>query len=179
MKFLLLIPSLVMSQDLEENDEDLDLFRNGIFQDGPGGTRKIGKYFPAEALEDEPTGLRCWKCDHKSVAACQAQGSLETCESNEDSCQLEIRTRKSNITKIKTGCKQKKACQRNQANNFFEQSFWYNKDKTQCRPETNRGYTVSVCRQCCWTDNCVNQGSGFWPKMKSESEAKAKNFQKF
>ena len=43
MKFLLLIPSLVLSQNLEENDDDLDLFRNGIFADGPGGTRKIGK----------------------------------------------------------------------------------------------------------------------------------------
>ena len=178
MKLLFLIVTFVNCQDLQENNDDLDLFRNGIFGEGPGGTRKIGKkdrpilkinfylgkYFPAEALEGEPTGLRCWKCDHKSVAACQgkahqnphlsycififvAQGTLETCESNEDSCQLEIRTRKSKITKIKTGCKQKEACQRNQANNFFEQSFWYNKSRTQCRPEANRGYTVSVCRQ--------------------------------
>ena len=107
------------------------------------------------------SGLRCWKCDADSVADCKgdlppsfhpfnyflAQGEIEICDENEDSCQLEIRTRKSKLTKIKTGCKQKIACKRNQANNFFRQSFWYRKDQTQCRPETNRLNIVSVCRQ--------------------------------
>ena len=43
MKLLFLIVNIVNCQSLQENDDDLDLFRNGIFGDGPGGTRKIGK----------------------------------------------------------------------------------------------------------------------------------------
>merc|ERR1712037_625627 len=163
LKFILFF-SFAFSQEIEEN---FDLFRNMFEANGPGSDRKIGKYFPMPTEVTETTakpfsGLRCWKCDADSVADCKAQGEIEICDENEDSCQLEIRTRKSKLTKIKTGCKQKIACKRNQANNFFRQSFWYRKDQTQCRPETNRLNIFSVCRQCCWTDNCVNADNNLW-----------------
>lgn len=76
----------------QEIDENFDLFRNMFETSGPGSDRKIGeflplflrdiffsgKYFPIPTQEAEVTapavefsGLRCWKCDHDSIADCQ------------------------------------------------------------------------------------------------------------
>lgn len=86
------------------------------------------------------------------------------CLENEESCELEIRTRLNQETGeydqigVTTGCKQLEACQNNQRQNFVEKD----KDLTQCRPETDKGYTHSVCRQCCWEEDCVGDAGNFW-----------------
>ena len=112
-----------------------------------------------------------------------AAGSIVECEENEDSCELEVRTRLNSATGyydqigIITGCKQKLACQNNQRQNFVGND----KDNTQCRPETDKGYDHSVrtslikiyliiriikilkvCRQCCWDNDCVGNSGNFW-----------------
>ncbi|CAG5080218.1 Oidioi.mRNA.OKI2018_I69.PAR.g9508.t1.cds [Oikopleura dioica] len=121
--------------------------------------------------EDEPaSNLSCWTCVATSIEDCQANGSLVSCLENEESCELEVRTRLNSesgdyfVEQIMTGCKQKLACQNNQSNNFIGKMGNFNKKKaeTQCRPETDQGYDHSVCRQCCWTDNCVNADGNFW-----------------
>jgi len=120
--------------------------------------------------EEPASNLSCWTCIATSVEDCQASGSLVSCLENEESCELEVRTRLNQqsgeyfIERISTGCKQKLACQNNQENNFIGKmgNFKKNKDITQCRPETDQGYDHSVCRQCCWTDNCVNADGNFW-----------------
>jgi len=108
--------------------------------------------------------LKCFTCRALSVEACQAAGSIVECEENEDSCELEVRTRLNSATGyydqigIITGCKQKLACQNNQKQNFVGKD----KDTTQCRPETDKGYDHSVCRQCCWDNDCVDNNGNFW-----------------
>merc|ERR1712037_845580 len=100
--------------------------------------------YPAPAAK-----LSCWTCHAYSMADCNAQGSLVACQSNQESCELEIRERQGKTEQILMGCKQKMACENNK-----KQNFWGNNPSwTQCRPEP--GYTHSVCRQCCETDSCT------------------------
>merc|ERR1712176_1047200 len=100
--------------------------------------------YPAPAAK-----LSCWTCHAYSMADCNAQGSLVACQSNQESCELEIRERQGKTEQILMGCKQKMACENNK-----KQNFWGNNPSwTQCRPEP--GCTHSVCRQCCETDSCT------------------------
>lgn len=70
------------------------------------------------------TGLKCWRCHATSFEECANNGYEETCQSNQESCELEIRERSHvrgqarYIESIITGCKQKMACSNNQAQNF-------------------------------------------------------------
>ena len=112
------------------------------------------------------TPIKCWTCRNAySYAECQSKGYLVTCQSNQESCELEVRERNGYVIQVNTGCKQAMACENNKAQNFqlgfkifwkfrFWASFWtwfHQSDPahTQCRPEA--GYTHSVCRQCCYT----------------------------
>lgn len=114
------------------------------------------------------TGLTCWKCNAKSFDDCEAYGYVETCQSNQESCELEIRERshyKSQariIEQINMGCKQKMACENNHSQNFQGDNPAY----TQCRPEMD--YTHSVCRQCCSENNCVKEPSWWYPVSRDE-----------
>lgn len=114
------------------------------------------------------TGLKCWRCHAKSFEECAQNGYEETCQSNQESCELEIRERSHvrgqarYIESIMTGCKQKLACANNQAQNFQNA----NPDYTQCRPEAEYGH--SVCRQCCEEDNCVKSPEWWYPTTRSE-----------
>ena len=75
---------------------------------------------------------------------------------------MEVRERNGYVIQINTGCKQAMACANNKAQNFQNS----NPDHTQCRPEA--GYTHSVCRQFCDTDNCVASPSFWMPASREE-----------
>merc|ERR1712037_732071 len=109
-----------------------------------------------------PTGLTCWRCDADSFELCESSGSVQTCQPNEGSCELEIRERNGYIMQIRTGCKAKDACEMNMAQNFKQQNPHY----TECRPEP--GYTHSVCRQCCSENNCVKEPNWWYPTTRTE-----------
>ncbi|CAG5077589.1 Oidioi.mRNA.OKI2018_I69.PAR.g8763.t1.cds [Oikopleura dioica] len=108
------------------------------------------------------TGLQCWRCDADSFELCESTGSVQTCQANEGSCELEIRERNGYIMQIRTGCKAKDACEMNMAQNFKQQNPHY----TECRPEP--GYTHSVCRQCCSENLCVKEPSWWYPTTRTE-----------
>lgn len=124
---------------------------NNYGPSGPGTTQA-----PAPAIS-------CFTCHGQTVEECQASGTIVACLENEESCELEVRTRYNTELAeyqqvgVITGCKQKLACQNNQKQNFIG-----NKDHTQCRPEIDQGYDHSVCRQCCWEDDCVDNNGNFW-----------------
>jgi len=150
------------------NNEDV---QNGGQNGGANyGANGGGQYGGGGGSEELASDLSCWTCEATSVEDCQASGTLVDCLENEESCELEVRTRLNQqsgeyfIERISTGCKQKLACENNQKNNFIGKmgNFNKNKDITQCRPETDQGYDHSVCRQCCSTDNCVNADGNFW-----------------
>ncbi|CAG5106341.1 Oidioi.mRNA.OKI2018_I69.chr1.g2799.t1.cds [Oikopleura dioica] len=124
-----------------------------------GNNAAYGKdNYPAPAAK-----LSCWTCHAYSMADCNAQGSLVACQSNQESCELEIRERQGKTEQIRMGCKQKMACENNKMQNFWGNNpAWQGSLElklpnpaawTQCRPEP--GYTHSVCRQCCETDSCT------------------------
>lgn len=108
-------------------------------------SRERGGLVPVPNPSDN---LQCWTCDATSVSECHFQGTLETCQDNEESCQYEQRKRKGVVTQIKTGCKATDSCENNKKQNFIGK--W---NFTQCRPESTQAH--SVCRQCCDTDNCT------------------------
>jgi len=124
-------------------------------------------YVTVEPVTDAPELLVCWTCDGATPEECLANGENVTCQENQGSCQLEVRKREQEdgsvaFVEYRTGCKQKRACRNNQKQNFVGG----NKDHTQCRPEEDLGYDHSVCRQCCYEDNCVSDGATFWLPVK-------------
>lgn len=136
-----------------------------------GGNNNSGNYgnnAPDTPTEGGAANLTCFTCNAQTVDECLATGELRACLENEESCELEVRTRYNKETEVYdqvgviTGCKQLLACQNNQKQNFFGTNFQKDKDVTQCRPETDQGYDHSVCRQCCWEDDCVANGGNFW-----------------
>ncbi|CBY43105.1 unnamed protein product, partial [Oikopleura dioica] len=106
--------------------------------------------------------LKCWTCDADSFELCGTSGREIQCQANEQSCELEIRQRQGVIMQIRTGCKSTDACKNNMSNNFRNRNPHY----TQCRPEA--GYTHSVCRQCCDSDNCVKDPEWWYPTTRTE-----------
>ena len=65
------------------------------------------------------TPIKCWTCRNAySYAECQSKGYLVTCQSNQESCELEVRERNGNVIQVNTGCKQAMACENNKAQNF-------------------------------------------------------------
>merc|ERR1712176_1230035 len=133
-------------------------------------TTKVGVITLDPITTETPELLVCWTCHAKDPEECMANGESVTCLENQEACQLEVRTREQEdgtyaFVEYRTGCKQKRACRNNQKQNFVGG----NKDYTQCRPEEDQGYDHSVCRQCCYEDNCVSDGSTFWmPEKRSE-----------
>jgi len=117
------------------------------------------------AAYDEPKALKCWKCHADSFDLCEQTGYLQTCQDNEESCELEIRERKGYVLQILTGCKSKNACLNNMAQNFQGDNDAY----TQCRPEgPTVGYMHSVCRQCCSEENCIKDPDWWFPQTRDE-----------
>lgn len=109
--------------------------------------------------------LKCWNCHADSFDLCEQTGYLQTCQENEESCELEIRERKGFVLQIFTGCKSKEACTNNMANNFQGTNPAY----TQCRPEgPEEGYMHSVCRQCCSEENCIKDPDWWFPQTRDE-----------
>lgn len=110
------------------------------------------------------SGLKCWKCNSNTLEQCELGGYEETCQDQNQSCELEIRERDGNVSQISMGCKQTTACkaQRNQNFNNANSKF------TQCRPE--QGFGHSVCRQCCSFNFCTRPKPGkYWfPNDRSE-----------
>ena len=65
------------------------------------------------------TSIQCWTCRNAySYAECQSKGYLVTCQSNQESCELEVRERNGYVIQVNTGCKQAMACENNKAQNF-------------------------------------------------------------
>lgn len=94
--------------------------------------------------------LICWECDNaKSMEDCKAQKRARKCNSNEKSCQQEIRTwgPGGKYMSITQRCKQRHACVNNHIQN--PRAAWKN---SQCQPI--RHPENSVCRCCCTHNYC-------------------------
>jgi len=129
----------------------------------PAKNRNLNRnvYNNGEVDEDEPL-LKCWTCEANSYSDCETRGTLETCQPNEKSCELEVRLKWGYANRVITGCKATDACQNNKEQNFKETQFSW----TQCRPE--RQFRFGVCRQCCDTDSCANQGQMWRPRTRED-----------
>ncbi|XP_039270723.2 P-selectin-like [Styela clava] len=93
-------------------------------------------------------GIRCLECfGVADDAACKAQGQIRECRWNQDACEIELRWHEGwggHILMYKQ-CKQSKACDNNHIQN--PRDAWA---PTQCNPDDFN----SVCRCCCYTDEC-------------------------
>jgi len=76
---------------------------------------------------------------------------LQHCGPQETSCQVTIRKRNGKYARVETGCKAAIACEQNKLNNFVG-GWVMPTTENQCRPGYDHG--PSVCRQCCFTNNC-------------------------
>ena len=74
---------------------------------------------------------------------------------------IKISTLCETVNQYRSQCKQKRACRNNQKQNFYP-NFWKNRDQSQCRPEEDKGYDHSVCRQCCFEDLCTIRDGEMW-----------------
>merc|ERR1719215_2051115 len=117
-------------------------------------------------LPKEEKRLKCLECSGNSYEECYRQGQIRTCGSTENSCMLEVRFEGSvnskngpQVRQVRSGCQQKIACINNMKQNFREidgnkvnlaDSHMHN-----CKIFSNTE-DVSVCRNCCFKDNCTN-----------------------
>jgi len=67
-------------------------------------------------------------------------------------CFAEIRKRDGSVINVNMGCKQAKACETNHEMNFRDPNPW----QQQCQFSNKKFGSNSVCRQCCYVDNCFN-----------------------
>merc|ERR1712048_815799 len=112
-------------------------------------------------------GHQCWTCHGKSYAECASNGAQAYCEGEQFHCFVAEKKHYGVVVQVEMGCKQDNACFRefnmnNRAYNggnampeiagFNFGQFAVNTYK-QCFPGDNTK-DVSLCRQCCKTDNC-------------------------
>ena len=83
-------------------------------------------------------------------------------------CFAEIRKRDGSVINVNMGCKQAKACETNHEMNFRDPNPWQQqvshkyesssrvKNPIQCQFSNKKFGSNSVCRQCCYVDNCFN-----------------------
>ncbi|XP_078484189.1 matrilin-3-like [Ciona intestinalis] len=93
-------------------------------------------------------GLLCMECDEsESIAECDVNGRLVACQSNQKTCETVVRRSgySPGDVKVIKGCKQKKACRNNQAQNTQVSG-----GGKQC----NADQPSSVCSCCCVGDGC-------------------------
>ena len=131
------------------NNNNYNSNNNNNADDGDSGSGDMG------SGDNYVAPLSCWRCDGaKNWGECAQLGHLEQCEESATSCQLTIRKRDGEVEGIFTGCKQKEACQNNKAQNFVTNAENNDNDysENQCRPAADNG--PSVCRQCCFANNC-------------------------
>jgi len=116
-------------------------------------------------LPKEEKRLQCFECSGNSYEECYRQGQKRTCGSTETSCMLEVRFQGSvnskngpEVRQVRSGCQQKVACINNMKQNFWEidgnkvnlaDSHMHN-----CKI-FSQTEDVSVCRNCCFKDNCT------------------------
>ncbi|XP_002128544.3 E-selectin-like [Ciona intestinalis] len=92
-------------------------------------------------------GLRCFTCNGASSnEECNLKGRIVQCQSNEGSCQNEVRLSEGRYYSITKRCKQTAACSNNQEQN--QKPAWI---PTQCNPAFTNN---SVCRCCCTENEC-------------------------
>jgi len=98
-----------------------------------------------------PSQLQCWTCNAGNWKECMEKGRLQKCEPNVTACQVTTRKRNGEVAAVETGCKAAIACEQDKANNFV--GGWNSPTtENQCRPD--QGHGPSVCRQCCYSNNC-------------------------
>lgn len=111
---------------------------------------------------------KCWKCDAMTYATCASSGGYEDCPlGDQDCCFVEIREEYQALQQLCTGCKDKRACEDNKAENFNPTNagaaLENGNDVHQCRPDYRqqrigkRENNQSVCRQCFKT--CEAEGT--------------------
>ena len=93
-------------------------------------------------------GMDCLRCSTHSLGQCQTEGLSERCRIDQV-CQVELRRRDGKVEQVSMGCKEREACQNQQAQNFTAAKYRFN----QCRPQSSSG--PSVCWSCCSGDDCV------------------------
>jgi len=151
--------STYMEESAAESDESVN---TGYVDSGSGDVNYgSGDVYSTPATTPStsyPTTLRrnvplsCWRCSGaRSWIECAQNGQLDHCQESATSCQIEVRRRDGIIESINTGCKQRQACENNKAQNFPGGE--ENPTANQCRPDVNTE-GPSVCRQCCYANNC-------------------------
>lgn len=100
----------------------------------------------------KPSQISCWTCDASNWNECAQVGFLEACDAQITACSITTRMRNGETRSISAGCKAKDACESDKLNNFaiFEEQSATSGH--QCRPDAQTG--PSVCRQCCYSNNC-------------------------
>jgi len=142
---------IALSQDLNNGKSDVTGDLPTRFSATRSTSDMINACFTCEATSRKASSL---------IDQCQNSGRLEECGSD-SVCIIEIRTRNSVMTSVKTGCKERRACEDQQKQNFGPGPLW----RTQCRPENNLTggrFGPSVCRQCfstCEGDSQSNTGN--------------------
>lgn len=103
----------------------------------------------------KPTQISCWTCDASNWNECAQVGFLQACDAQVTACSITTRMRNGEARSISAGCKAKDACESDKLNNFAifgDETPQVVTSGHQCRPDAQTG--PSVCRQCCYSNNC-------------------------
>ena len=115
------------------------------------------------AHNSQPQSLQCMECSGQSYEHCYANARLRQCPQQEKACFLEVRYRGSQVVSVQSGCSQEVACINNMKQNFYDFNEFgmtgvdhLNSGAHDCKIFSNNSRANSVCRNCCFSDNCTD-----------------------
>lgn len=119
--------------------------------------------FFATQQQQQTSNLQCMECSGQSYDQCYMNARLRTCPQQERSCFLEVRYRGSQVVSVQSGCAQEVACINNMKQNFYDFNEYgqggvnhLDTARHDCKVFSNNPFANSVCRNCCFSDNCTN-----------------------
>jgi len=111
----------------------------------------------------QPKNLQCMECSGQNYEHCYANARLRECPQQEKACFLEVRYRGSQVVSVQSGCSQEVACINNMKQNFYDFNEFglskvdrLNSGAHDCKIYSANSRANSVCRNCCFSDNCTD-----------------------
>lgn len=126
---------------------------------------KMGRDNPffATQQQQQTSSLQCMECSGQSYDQCYMNARLRSCPQQERSCFLEVRYRGSQVVSVQSGCAQEVACINNMKQNFYDFNEYgqggvnhLDTARHDCKVFSNNPFANSVCRNCCFSDNCTD-----------------------
>ena len=117
---------------------------------------------PSFHSQNEKPKLQCMVCNGRSYDDCYHNSHVRECPSQETACFLEVRYNGPVVESVRSDCMQEVACINQMKQNFFDYNEYgqggvnyLDHGKHDCKLFSGNQFANSVCRNCCFDNNCT------------------------